>query len=180
MHSAIHPLKSDGIYLRALEPDDLDFLFEIENDPANWLISSTVAPFSRDVLRQYLDNAHLDIYSTRQLRLVICLDDNTAIGTIDLYDFEPLHLRAGVGIIVKEEFRRQQAAAKALALLENYCKTVLHLHQLFCTIQSTNGGSLLLFSKAGYTRTGTRREWLKTADGWSDAVEMQKILQGCE
>ena len=176
MHSSIHPLKADGIYLRALEPEDLELLYEVENDPANWLISSTVTPFSRDVLRQYLDNAHLDIYTTRQLRLVICLDDNTAIGTIDLYDFDPQHLRAGVGIIVKEEFRRRQGAAKALAVLETYCKDVLHLHQLFCTIQSTNGASLVLFSKAGYTRVGTRLQWLRTADGWSDVVEMQKML----
>jgi len=169
-------LSGEGIYLRALEPEDLDFLYQVENDPAQWSISNTVAPYSRAVLEEYLLHAHQDIYAVRQLRLMICLSSHEPIGTIDLYEFDPKNLRAGVGIMIKEEFRRQQAAAKTLAILHSYCRDVLHLHQLYCTIQDTNGASLALFSKSGYTRVGTRKDWLRTATGWQDVVEMQIIF----
>lgn len=170
-------LSGEGIYLRALEPEDLDFLYEAENNPAQWVISNTVAPFSRAVLEEYLHNAHHDIYTVKQLRLVVCLlETHQAIGTVDLYEFDPKNLRAGVGIMIKEEFRRRQAAAITLGILHAYCRDVLHLHQLYCTIQDTNGASLALFAKSGYTRVGTRKDWLRTPTGWQDVVEMQKIL----
>ena len=59
------------VSLRALEPEDVDFLYELENDKALWEISETQAPFSRYLLREFISNAHLDIYQTKQLRLVI-------------------------------------------------------------------------------------------------------------
>ena len=169
-------LSDEGIYLRALEPEDWQFLYQVENAPAQWAISNTVAPFSKAVLEEYLHHSHQDIYTVRQLRLMVCLENHESIGTVDLYDFDPVNLRAGVGIMIKAEHRRQQAAAKTLAILHRYCTHVLHLHQLYCTIQDTNGASLALFSKCGYTRVGTRHDWLRTAAGWQDVVEMQKIL----
>ena len=83
-------LKWKDIVLRALEPSDLDFLYALENDEAVWEISNTTTPYSRHVLKQYLDNSQQDIYSAKQLRMVITLaSDESAIGFVDLFDFEP-------------------------------------------------------------------------------------------
>jgi len=169
-------LSSDRFYLRALEPNDLEFLFRLENDPAHWAVSNTVAPFSRAVLQQYLENAHLDIFSTRQLRLVLCNQQHKPIGTVDLYDYEPLHARAGVGIVVAPEARKQGAGQTALELMEEHARAVLGLHQLYCTISKSNTASLKLFKKAGFRKVGLRQEWLRTPKGWEDAVELQKLL----
>ena len=57
--------------LRALEPEDLEFLFEIENNESFWEVSHTQVPFSKYILKQYIENAHLDIFETKQLRLLI-------------------------------------------------------------------------------------------------------------
>ncbi|NVO31376.1 GNAT family N-acetyltransferase [Hymenobacter lapidiphilus] len=170
-------LQSDLIRLRPLEADDLEFLYQLENDPAVWGVSDTLAPVSRHVLRQYLDSAAADFFEVRQLRLV--LEDSAsgaAVGTLDLYGFEPLHQRAGVGITVLASHRRRGYAQAALVLLLPYARQVLRLHQLYCTIGVDNEASQRLFAAVGFARVGLRREWLRTAGGWQDAVEMQCLL----
>ncbi|MFC6998306.1 GNAT family N-acetyltransferase [Rufibacter roseus] len=171
-------LQTDRIFLRAPEPTDLDFLYLFENEPELWPVSMAVAPLSKDVLRQYLDNATADIYSARQLRLMVCLQkQETVVGTIDLFDFEPLHRRAGMGIAVAKPYRGQGIAAEALQLLVEYARQVLHLHQLYCSVAQSNAKSLGLFRQQGFTQIGIRKEWLQAASGWEDVVEFQKLLQ---
>ena len=88
-------LEGKNLKLRALEPSDVDFLFEWENDEKLWHLSNTIAPFSRFVLEQYILNSHQDIFTNKQLRLMIDLkngDNNYPIGSIDLFDFDPVPL----------------------------------------------------------------------------------------
>ncbi|WP_114778301.1 GNAT family N-acetyltransferase [Botryobacter ruber] len=169
-------LKSDKIYLRALEPTDLDFLYELENDVSVWHVGNTVAPYSRFVLEQYLENAALDIYTVRQLRLLICTPDHQPVGAIDLFDFEPLHCRAGIGIMLAPAFRRQGYASESLSLLLDYCRQTLLLHQVYCSVTASNHTSRQLFEQAGFQEVGLRKEWLRTAAGWDDVVEYQKLF----
>ena len=97
-------LKGNNIYLRALEPEDLEFIYKIENNESVWEVSNTQTPYSRFLIRQYLENAHQDIYEAKQLRLAICLNDTfEAVGLIDLFDFDPKNNRAGVGIVISNE-----------------------------------------------------------------------------
>jgi len=84
-------LKGENINLRALEPSDLDVLYNWENDTSIWKVSQTIAPFSKNILAKYLENAHQDIFTAKQLRLMI-EKNNTAIGTIELFDFDPVNL----------------------------------------------------------------------------------------
>lgn len=167
------------INLRALEPDDIDLLFKWENDKQIWHISDTVAPFSKFILKKYLDNSHLDIYQAKQLRLMIDISDYKTwrtVGAIDLFDFNPIHLRAGVGILIGgEEDRNKGIATLALNELINYAFSILNLHQLYCNIQSANKLSLSIFRKAGFCLIGTKTEWLKTNDGYIDELMFQLI-----
>jgi diamine N-acetyltransferase len=169
-------LKSEWLYLRALERSDLEFLYQLENDVQVWRVSNTVTPYSKEVLEQYLDNATADIYSTRQLRLLICSLQHEPVGVIDLFDFEPLHQRAGIGILVAENFRQQQYASNALNLILHYCQQILLLHQVYCTIPLSNSPSRQLFNQVGFISIGIRKEWLRIPEGWEDVEEFQKIL----
>lgn len=163
--------------LRALEPADLDFLYTLENDVAVWHVGNTLTPYSKFVLEQYLDNATQDIYTVKQLRLVICNESQKAVGAIDLFDFDPLHRRAGVGIVVAAPDQKKGHASDALDLLLHYCRYTLQLHQVYCSVTATNHPSLDLFSKAGFKQVGTRKDWLKTPEGWEDVVEMQRVFK---
>ena len=162
--------------LRALEPEDLDAMYGWENDTDSWRVSGTVAPFSRHVLSRLIDEQQFDIYATRQMRLVIESLDGTAVGAVDMFEFDPQNLRAGVGIIVAPPYRKQGFALDALQTLERYVRDVLRMHQLWCSVGADNEASLALFRKAGYTECGRRKEWILTPNGAIDEVLMQKIL----
>lgn len=153
-------LHGESVLLRALEPEDLDFLYTIENDEAIWHVSHTQTPFSRYVLRQYLENAHQDIYQARQLRLVIAKAGSGQVaGFIDLFDFDPQHRRAGVGVAVASDQRQHGLASEALELLIRYAFSQLQLHQLYCNITPDNAPSVALFTKFGFVKSGTKKDW---------------------
>lgn len=162
--------------LRALEPEDLDAMYGWENDTDSWRVSGTVAPFSRHVLSRLIDEQQFDIYATRQMRLVIESLDGSAVGAVDMFEFDPQNLRAGVGIIVAPPYRKQGFALDALQTLERYVRDVLRMHQLWCSVGADNEASLALFRKAGYAECGRRKEWILTPNGAIDEVLMQKLL----
>ena len=167
------------IILRALEPNDLEFLFQLENDPDLWAASDVLpAPVSRHALREYLRHAAASLAEAGQMRLIISEESGRALGTLDLYEYSALHQRAGVGIAVRRGERRRGVAQAALAALLPYAQQALRLHQLYCTVAATNQASIRLFKNAGFRRVGTRREWLRTNSParWNDAVEMQLVL----
>lgn len=155
-------LKGNSVYLRALEPDDLEFIYHIENDESIWEVSNTQTPYSKFLIRQYLENAHQDIYEAKQLRLAICINgSNTAIGLIDLFDFDPKNQRAGIGIVIQNEANRSKGFGKeALSLLIDYAFTHLQLHQLFANIGSENTASSSLFSTFGFQKIGVKKDWM--------------------
>jgi diamine N-acetyltransferase len=169
-------LKGTHINLRALEPEDLEFLFQIENNESFWEVSHTQTPFSKFILKQYLENAHLDIYEAKQLRLVI--EDNTSldtIGMIDLFDFNPQHKRAGIGILIHPDYQQNGFASEALQLLINYCFTHLQLHQLYANITSDNMNSIHLFTKHDFIEIGVKKDWIFNNKTYKDEILFQLI-----
>ncbi|MEN8204250.1 MAG: GNAT family N-acetyltransferase [Bacteroidota bacterium] len=170
-------LENKTISLRAPEPEDLDLLYLWENNTEVWQVSGTLVPFSRYVLKQYLENAGKDIFEMKQLRLIIQLNSNKRpVGAIDLFDFDPHHRRAGIGILVAESSdRRKGYAREALETVTDYCFQALQLHQVYCNIAAGNKGSQKLFTAAGFEVVGEKKEWLKTGDGYKGELLLQLI-----
>jgi diamine N-acetyltransferase len=170
-------LQGQNIYLRALEPEDLEFIYAIENDENIWEVSNTITPYSKFLIRQYLENAHQDIYEAKQLRLAICKNDTLeAIGLIDLFDYDAKNKRAGVGIIIQNEIDRNSGFGKeALELMINYSFEKLQLHQLFANIGTDNQASLKLFTTFGFTEIGVKKDWNFTNNAFHDEAVFQLI-----
>jgi diamine N-acetyltransferase len=170
-------MKYEEISLRALEPEDLELLYGWENNETNWTISNTVTPFSKFTLKRYLENSHKNIYETGQLRLMIeHLQDKVAIGTIDIFDFDPFHKRAGLGILIADEsYRRKGLATMSLKCIIKYCFNTLQLHQLYCNILASNCESMDLFKKLGFVQSGIKKDWIKTSEGYFDEYLFQLI-----
>ncbi|TDS15312.1 diamine N-acetyltransferase [Maribacter caenipelagi] len=170
-------LKGNQIYLRALEQKDLDFLYALENDTDVWEVSGTVTPYSKDVLQLYLDSAHRDIYDVKQLRLVICSQDHQTLGLIDVFDFEPNHHRAGIGIVILDKNQRNKGVgAEAITLLCNYLFEVLGLRQVYANILEENAPSLYLFKKLGFQEIGIKKDWVRFKDTYKNEILLQKII----
>lgn len=170
-------LELGKIRFRALEPEDIDILFEWENDTEIWEISNTCEPFSKYILAKYIKDSQRDIYESKQIRLVIETLDGVAVGAIDLFDFDPFHFRAGVGILIHNKNDRKLGyATDALELLCKYSLEYLRLHQLYANITEDNIASIHLFKKVGFGLVGIKKDWRRTANGWKNELLFQKIL----
>lgn len=174
-------INGKNIALRALEPSDIDKMYAWENDTDIWPVSGTLTPFSRHTMEQFVKVAHQDIYTNRQLRMAIQTKASAGkhsetIGYLDLYDFEPAHLRAGVGILVADKKNRRKGyALESLNLLSSYAFKVLNLHQLFCHVHVNNEPSIRLFSAAGYKCNGEMADWTLSNGSWVNVYFMQKV-----
>ncbi len=175
-------ISGKNILLRALEPDDIGIMYEWENDPLNWPVSGTLTPFSRYTMEQFVNASNQDIFTSKQLRLAIDTKTNQngepkTIGYIDLYDFDPAHLRAGVGILIgKKNQRGKGFGLESLHLLSKYAFGTLRLHQLYCHIQVNNEPSIRLFSAAGFKCTGELVDWTLHNGAWVNVYFMQKMF----
>lgn len=177
-------LKTDYITLRAVEPGDIELLYRWENDTDNWRVSNTQTPFSRHVLEQYIVSAHEDIYTSKQLRLMIDTNPDPqsageqirCVGCIDLFDFDPNNMRVGLGILVAEKDDRKKGyASEAIRLLVEYCFTTLNMKQVYCNITIDNEPSILLFQKHGFQITGIKKMWVREGSLFKDELLLQKI-----
>ena len=173
-------ISKGAIQLRAIEPNDTDLIFEWENNKENWLVSNTLTPFSRYVISKYIETAHEDIFTTKQLRLMIDVceaNHSRTIGTVDLFDFDPFNMRAGVGILIADAKDRNKGFAYlALNEIISYSFNTLLLHQLYCNIGANNEASINLFKKAGFKVNGLKKSWLRINEfEYADELFLQLI-----
>ncbi len=169
-------LKGKQIFLRAIEPEDLEFIHDIENDEQIWYLSQTKVPYSKYVIKQYLKSAQSDLFETKQLRLVISNFKLESIGLIDLFDFDFFNKRAGLGILIKEpKDRKKGFGTEALELLINYCFLHLQLHQIYCNVSEDNYASLKLFLNAGFKKVGLKQDWTFKNNTFNNEYLLQLI-----
>jgi len=171
-------LKNKNIYLRPLEPEDLDFLYQTENNTNIWELSNNQTPYSRFALKQYIERTlSEDVYALKELRLVICkTDNNLPIGLIDLFDFDPKNKRAGVGILITDtKYRSSGYGSQALETLIDYAFDILQLRQLYCNILSENQKSINLFLKYNFKQIGIKKDWVFDGENYKDEILFQLI-----
>lgn len=169
-------LKNKNIFLRALEPTDISTIYLWENDSRLWKSSSTTAPFSRKQIWDYIQNYSADIYSQRQLRLMICMHDTTPVGLVDLFDFDPRHKRAFVGLLIDPNYQNQGIAGQTMQLMMEYADETLGIHQLAAIISADNRPCVKLFRRLGFHEVGILKDWIETAEGFADQIFFQRIL----
>lgn len=168
-------LRGKNIYLRGVEIEDLALIERIENNPENWLHSGTLIPFSKKSIEEYV-LAIRDLFNDKQSRWVIALHENDhSIGAIDLFEFDALNRRAGIGVIIEEEYRSKGFASEAIELLSDYAFSYLNLHQLWSTILSSNLASQKLFEKNNFIKTATKSKWVLTDGAWNDEYFYQRF-----
>lgn len=166
------------IYLRALEPEDLELLYTIENSPDLWAVNSNVEPYSRFALRKYIAEQPNDIYQTGSMRLIICkTSDNAAIGIIDLFDYSPTHNRAEVAIAILKSERQKGFATQALHLLADIAQKKMRLRMLYAYISEKNNPvSKKCFLSAGYNHAATLPAWHYNGEEFENVSFFQLFL----
>lgn len=165
-----------NIRLRALEPSDLKLLYLWENDPEVWRVSGTLSPISRERLARFIEEQNYDLYATRQMRLIIEAE-GAIVGSIDIFDFDPQHLRFGIGILIYQESDRRKGYAKeAIETVVEYGRNTLNLKQIWANIAADNIASIALFESCGFSKCAHRKEWINRGGEFIDEVEYQLIF----
>ena len=167
-------LNRNGYHLRAPEPEDLAYMYIFENTPSLWEVSNATGPYSRFYLKQYIEQNKNDLYTDRQLRLMI-EHKSGIVGIIDLCNFDPFHNRAEVGIVIADEYRGRGIGKLALQLLCEYCFDYLGIHQLYAYIDTTNEVSLHLFTVCGFEECACLKDWMRTGTQYRDVKMMQRF-----
>ena len=164
------------IRLRPLEPEDLDVLYDIENELELWSAGYTTVPYSRYILHDYIANSTCDIYSDRQMRLMAETLEGDVVGIVDITDYEPRHNRAEVGVVVKKEFRNHGYGQQMIAEIVSYSRNVIHLHQLYAVVAANNEMSLEMFRKCGFKLSHYLNEWLFDGEKYEKAAFLTFFL----
>ena len=167
---------SPEIRLRAIEPEDLDLLYKIENDTTLWNVGITNVPYSRYTLHNYIATASNDIYVDRQVRMMVENQKGEVVGIVDIVNFDPSNSRAEVGLIILNAFRRQGYGNSVLKTISVYALQTLHLHQLYAYVDTRNEASLKLFGRQGYQSAGTISDWLYDGCEYHDVALMQLVF----
>jgi diamine N-acetyltransferase len=163
-------LQGKKIALRSVIPSDADLLFQWENDKSNWQVSGTNKPFKKTEIIKFIANQK-DIYLDKQLRLMICIsaaqkkkgrkgeaENGRTVGCIDLFEFDEQNLKAGIGILIDKDHRKNGFGSEALFLLTTYSFQILNLQQLYCNVSVDNAPSLKLFQKHKFTVTEKKKD----------------------
>lgn len=164
------------VSLRAIEPEDLELLYSIENDPQLWCVCASNVPYSKYILKEYISSTSCDIFADRQLRLMIDNEAGTTVGIIDIIDYEPRFRRAELGVVIRQQYRHLGYAAAAIAQVVEYAKNILHVHMLYAFVTTDNQPSIQLFTHAGFLQSAILKDWFCEGDDYKNAVVMQLFL----
>lgn len=152
-------LQGTKVNLRRPQMVDLDLIFKWENDPLNWLVSNTVAPYSKEEIEKFIEQEH-DLYSDQQMRWMIEDKDNAVIGCVDLYDFDPKNQRVGLGILIDDPYRGKGLGQDALKVVVQFCFDKAEVRTIHAEILENNPSSHRLFEAIGFERNGTKKDWI--------------------
>ena len=165
-----------SVSLRAMEPEDLELLYKIENDTQLWNVGSTNVPYSRYTLHDYIATSSDDIYADHQVRMMVENQEGRVVGIVDVVNFDAKNRRAEVGVIILNELRRQGYGYDTLKCVADYALRILHLHQLYAVVDASNLAAVNLFAKADYQQSATLPAWLYDGKDYHDALLMQRIF----
>ncbi len=160
------------IRLHAVEPEDLDLMYIIENDMQLWQHASTTVPFSRYTLQRYIQDSTMDLYRDQQVRFAIHDENDTTCGFLDITNFSPIHSRAEIGIVLMTEAQGRGLATEALGETWEYARQ-MHIRMLYSIVAEENTPARQLFLRAGYRQAAIIPSWLQFGDYTQDAILFQ-------
>ena len=163
-----------NVTLRRPKLLDLDQLLLWENNLDNSLYSDNPIFYTREQIEQFLTSDQ-DILLDRKIRFMID-SSGSPIGCIDLFEYDMVNSRAGVGIFIDEKFRNMGFGTKALSLLKSICMKDYFISNLHVNILYTNKTSIQLFERAGFTKNGVKENWIRTENSMLDVWFFQCFL----
>ena len=164
-----------NVTLRKPKLLDLEQLILWENNFDNSLFSDNPIFYTKEQIKEFLISEQ-DIFSNAQIRFMIEFN-GSSVGCIDLFDYDMVNSRAGVGIFIDEKFRNMGFGSKALSLIKTICIKDYFISNLYANISSINKASIQLFESAEFTKNGIKEKWIRTENSMLDVWFFQCFLK---
>ena len=164
-----------NITLRKPKLLDLDQLILWENNLDNSLFSDNPIFYTKEQIEDFLSSKQ-DLLLDTQIRFMIEFN-GSSVGCIDLFDYDMVNYRAGVGIFIDEKFRNMGFGSKALSLIKTICIKDYFISNLYANISSINKASIRLFESAEFTKNGIKEKWIRTENSMLDVWFFQCFLK---
>lgn len=158
-----------SIRLRKIEPTDVPFLYQWENDASAWADGANHNPLSQNDLREYIATTTGDIYRDGQLRLIIELQSQSngdlpsnsyaTVGCIDLFNFDIRNRRAEIGMYIAPEYRGKGVGRQAVMAVEQYAFKELNLRLIYAIISTANNACTSLYASLNYEPSSILKQW---------------------
>jgi len=157
------------IELRALTDDDEAVLYRVAADIDTWEERSPRSPAPLT----------LAAYREREAKFVLAGDtrfvvavDGQAIGTVALFNEDPLARHAEVGIALLADSRGNGYGTEALRLIVGFAFTRRNLRRVYLSVLASNTGAMAAYRKVGFVEEGRHREHCWVRGSYQDEVAM--------
>lgn len=171
-------LRSENIYLRAIDPDDYLISYKWRKDFD--LISGYSMPryVSMKTEQKWALRAIEEHETGKSVRLVICTtDEDKIIGFINLLNINFQNKSCETSIIIGDrEYHRKGVAAEARVMLFKYAFFELELERILARVLSLNTAAIFNAVKFGYVKEGTLRNSIFRNGEYQD-VHLYSILR---
>lgn len=161
-------IQETSLKLRAMEPEDVDFVLECESDPESARWSDYRAPFSRNQLLTYALTYDADPFRSEQIRLIVSNLDSLQIGIVDLYEISEKDSRAFIGITLHPSQRQKGLALPVIEAVLDYAIHYMGLRTLAAKVSTENSIALHIFEKAGFRKIALLPSWHRLGRDFHD------------
>ena len=147
-------LEGDGVELRTVEEEDLDFLQETINDPRVRRHLGSRDPINGKQEREWYEER---ASSDDHVSLLICRDGES-MGTVGLHPKDPIGVTVELGIFLAEAFWGEGYGTEAARLLTDHAFRERRAHRVVARVFEGNEGSKRIWEKLGFRHEGVHAE----------------------
>lgn len=166
-------LRGRNVYLRRLEPTDLEQTLQWVNEPEIFVLMGVFGPRTSVAQQRWYEEVSL---SQTNLVFAVCLQDGDEhIGNASIFDIDLRNRNAGLTVALPDRAHQGKGLGReAVDLLCCYGFDYLNLHRIYCKTDNVHAGKM--YERLGFVCEGVLRQQTFRFGEFVDKV-MYGVLQ---
>ncbi len=174
-HAPVKFLIGKRVYLRPIEPEDLDVIRRWVNDPDIRTVIGEFLPMSRAAQQEWLERVYQD--RQRIWFVFALLEDNRIIGDGGFLRIDHVWRTADISIEVGDHKEWGKGyGSEIMQLLLDYGFGTLNLHRISLGVFDFNEQAIRFYERMGFQREGVMRDGYFCNHAYHDVI-MMSILE---